>query len=868
MAQKMKTLSTWKTGFRLGKTSSFLPAYSGSKIKLSLLVPCFNEEKRILKKFDQIYRFLASNVTSFEIILINDGSKDKTEEVLQKITKKYKKVFLIGYSPNKGKGFALKEGVKIAKGEVIGFTDADFAISLNKLPEVLELLNKNQADIVIGNRKSSQSNLKSKPDNIRRFLSFLHSQINNFLLDLGPVKDTLCGFKFFKRSVAKDLFSSIKIHRWFFDLEILIKAREKKLKIIQTPVSWEEVKGGQVKILNAIKTSLKEHLIIYSEFFNLRIFTVLILFLTFLILFPFFINPQSLTKRNGDYSDLVWPDYFFIRKTIVENKQIPLWNPTLFSGIPEVANPQSPLIYPPNFLAIIFPLDIAIVLLIFLHVLISAIYLFRFSKENLKWSNISSLVFALGISFSPFYWTKFSVGHLSMGFAMLLSGPILFYGYKVFEKFTVKNLILVTIFLSLQYLNYPTIWYYTLLFSVLTILFTSKDLRKTVLVVISGLLSLVLIAPIFLIQLQASSWITRSELSIVDLSVPIWSLKRFLASVLIPSNFLTKDLETEVWLYPSIFLILAALFGWFRARLKYKLASLLIFSLVVLITLGNRTPVFAILAKILPGFSFLRVSTRDWFIFIISSSFLAAWFIGKTHSRIKNLLVFMIVSDLIIFSILRIWFVPKIMSFQTSQNLDLLKSSANYRYYCTSRCISARDSLPLGINTADGYHLIILKNYRSALSQAGGYNPPSYTGNIPSPESFGAQPNALELGQFNVGFVLSSYPLADSAFTKLKTEDGFSLYKNTKALKRIRLINYPGEVTILINTPNYLKINTKSAQNTLVLADSFFPGWEVWVDKNQKKIKLYDSWAMSVDLESGDHLVEFFYRPFNHILER
>lgn len=840
------------------------------EIILSLIIPCFNEEKRILKKFDRVYKLLKSNIKSFEVILVNDGSKDYTESVLKKITSKYNNTRLLSYFPNKGKGFAVKKGVVEARGKVIGFTDADFAINLEPLPQVIKDILVNNIDIVIGNRKTSQSNLENKPDFIRRLFSFLHSRINNYFLNLGSVKDTLCGFKFFEKHIAKSLFSDLKIYRWFFDLEIIIKANLKKYRIKQQPVKWEEVQGGQVKIFDAIKTSLKEHFIIYTTFFNFKIYTFLVIGLTFFILIPFLLSPEGLTKRNGDWSDLVWPDYYFIRKSILEDKQIPLWNPTIFSGIPEIANPQSPLIYPLNFLTLILPLDIGIVFLIGLHVILSALFLYKLGKELLGWSNVSSIILSLGITFSPFYWSKFSIGHLSMAFAMLLVSPVLYFSFSLLKKFKISTFLILTIFLSLMYLNYPTIWYYTNFFGLLAVLLIFRSISKILIYLTVAIFSLVLIFPIFLIQLQAAEYITRSQLAISDLSIPIWSIKRFISSIIIPSNF-SKDLETEVWMYPSIVLLTTAILGIIKAKRKYFITSIILLILVSLLTLGSRTPIFELFARFVPGFSYLRVSTRDWFIFIIIIAFFGAYFINKLSSRYQLILGSFIIFDLVFFSIFRFWSVPQVMQYKVNQDLNklLINNVNDYRYYCTGRCLSARDTLPLSINSADGYHLLILKSYREELSKAGGFAPPKYTGNIPSTENYGAQPKSDEIGKFGVKYIISDYELADQNFNRTKQAGKYILYENEIARKRFYFENNLGEIEVLELKANSVILNVKTTNfDKLIIADSYYPGWEVKVNGEMVQLEKYQNWAKAINVKAGEHLIKLEFKPFNNLIIR
>src|SRR5258708_5667967 len=137
------------------------------KIDLSLIIPCFNEQKRLPKRFTNSYKFLFTHFKNLEIIFVNDGSTDNTEKMLQTLVSKFKNTKLITYSKNHGKGYAIKQGVAIAQGEIIGFTDADFAVDLIGVTAAFKSI-KNGADIVIGDRNASDSKLINKPNVKRR----------------------------------------------------------------------------------------------------------------------------------------------------------------------------------------------------------------------------------------------------------------------------------------------------------------------------------------------------------------------------------------------------------------------------------------------------------------------------------------------------------------------------------------------------------------------------------------------------------------------------------------------------------------------------------------------------------------------------
>lgn len=841
------------------------------KIDLSIIIPCFNEEKRLLARFPGAYKFFNDHFSSYELIFVNDGSSDQTEKILKKIASEVSHVKVVSYAINRGKGYAISQGVKSAQGEIVGYMDADFSISLQEVEPFISLI-RSGVDIVIADRSDRESSIKNKPNILRRFLGNSLGLFNRVMLDLGSIQDSQCGFKFFKGNVAKKLFSTLTVYRWLFDMEILLKARSENLKIIKKPVLWEDVKNSKVSIFKDLPSVTKDLLKIYCHFFNLRIFLLLVTFVILVIFLPYIINPKSLVMRNGDFSDLVWPDYYFIRTSIYKFHQIPFWNPTIFGGIPEIANPESKILYLPNYLTLILPLELGIVVLLIGHLIFSAGFLFLFSKRALGFNNFAAIATSLSFTFSPFFWGKISVGHTSQLFATLLSPAILYYGYLLLEKFKFKYVLFLSILLGFQYLNHPTIWYYTNFFGVVLLFFLmliGKPKIRLLRPIACAVLAVILISPIILIQFKTGPLITRTLINIDDLAIPVWSIQRFTKSIIIPSNFLS-DNETESWLYPALTGLLFAALGFLAQprRVKYFLGVVLLF--VILITLGQRTPVFNLAAKYLPGFSLLRVSTRIWFVMVALISVLTGFGVKSLTGKKAYIAGLLLVVDLLIFSSIRLWALPDIMQYKPIVDLSTLLPSeglSEYKIYCTKRCLSARETLPKGISTADGYHVLILRNYANVLSDAGGFSNPKYTGNLPTINDTDAEPNAEKIGELSVKWVVSDRKLKDSKLINIKKENGFLLYENLNAKPRVRFADGNGIPQLIEDTPNSIKIKT-SREGTLIIADSFYPGWKGAIDGKPADLSEYNQWSRSINVPGGDHIVELRFSPFSLLIDK
>ncbi len=206
-------------------------------MKLSVIIPAFNEEKRIVKTLEEIREFLKD--FDHEIIVVDDGSTDGTSAFAN-----------ISYKENMGKGYAIKKGVEHATGDLILFIDADNATPIEELTKFLKI----DADVVIGSRYLPESRIERKQSKLRIFIGRLGNLVISFLV-IKNIKDTQCGFKLFKKTVAKELFSELQTYRFGFDIEILARAQKKRMKIVEVPVTWLHNNNSRVRpIRDALKT--------------------------------------------------------------------------------------------------------------------------------------------------------------------------------------------------------------------------------------------------------------------------------------------------------------------------------------------------------------------------------------------------------------------------------------------------------------------------------------------------------------------------------------------------------------------------------------------------------------------------------------
>lgn len=225
-----------------------------SKIKFSVIVPCYNEEKRFQKGFQHYYLYLSKQKYPWELILVNDGSRDNTLELMKKVALGKPRIKILSHQPNRGKGFAIVSAVKAATGKYILFTDLDHSVPIETIDSFYPYLEKG-FDIVIGSRRVEGSKILVHQNFLRETLGRGFTLLVRFLIDF-KIRDATCGFKAFENKVAKRIFEKITIYDWAFDAEIIFIAKKLKLKLAQAPVSWSDVRGTKVSLKKDILRSL------------------------------------------------------------------------------------------------------------------------------------------------------------------------------------------------------------------------------------------------------------------------------------------------------------------------------------------------------------------------------------------------------------------------------------------------------------------------------------------------------------------------------------------------------------------------------------------------------------------------------------
>jgi glycosyltransferase involved in cell wall biosynthesis len=220
---------------------------SNSTILISVIMPAYNEGKKIGANLIEAINTFNSLGHPFELIVVNDGSTDETSTEVHKVELEHPEVTLVTYTKNGGKGNALKEGWKYAHGDLITFIDADLELHPKQLKGFLEVMDTQKVDIVIGSKRHPESIINYPIK--RRVMSRCYNLLVRSLFQCN-LTDTQPGLKLFKREVLTKEFPKVFVKRYAFDLELLLNALKDGYTIAEAPISINFVRenGGRIRL--------------------------------------------------------------------------------------------------------------------------------------------------------------------------------------------------------------------------------------------------------------------------------------------------------------------------------------------------------------------------------------------------------------------------------------------------------------------------------------------------------------------------------------------------------------------------------------------------------------------------------------------
>jgi dolichyl-phosphate beta-glucosyltransferase len=214
--------------------------------ELSIIIPAYNEELRLPATLSSIAAYTRSSKRRIEVIVVDDGSHDKTVAVAEQFRNEIPSLRVVSNGENRGKGYSVRHGMQEARGEIVLFTDADLSAPIEEVEKLLPAMKTN--DVAIGSRAMDRSQITVHESPFREFAGIIFNKIVRLILWL-PFVDTQCGFKAFRREPCKIIFEQQTIERFGFDPELLYLARHHGLRSVEISVRWGHSPATKVSMM-------------------------------------------------------------------------------------------------------------------------------------------------------------------------------------------------------------------------------------------------------------------------------------------------------------------------------------------------------------------------------------------------------------------------------------------------------------------------------------------------------------------------------------------------------------------------------------------------------------------------------------------
>mgnify|MGYP001824752780 CR=1 FL=1 len=211
---------------------------------LSIVIPAYNEARRLPETLAHLDRWLGSTTLRTEILIVDDGSTDRTTEVAREAGAEGIRLFR--HEPNRGKGYAVRRGMLAARGERRLMTDADLSTPIEELPRLMRELD-HGAEVAIGSRAVAGARIEVHQPAYREAMGRVFNRLVQLLL-LPGLKDTQCGFKLFSARAAEEAFGACRLDGFSFDVEALFVARRRGRRLVEVPVVWRNDEASRVSL--------------------------------------------------------------------------------------------------------------------------------------------------------------------------------------------------------------------------------------------------------------------------------------------------------------------------------------------------------------------------------------------------------------------------------------------------------------------------------------------------------------------------------------------------------------------------------------------------------------------------------------------
>jgi dolichyl-phosphate beta-glucosyltransferase len=226
---------------------------------ISIVIPAYDEADRLEGPLEHVFEFLKTGSINGEIIVIDDGSRDRTRAAAEDVFARHPGITsrIISYEPNRGKGYAVRTGLKDTRADVALFSDADLSTPIEELPKLVDPIRNNEFDVTFGSRAIDRSLIGTHQPWRREQGGKVINLIIRKMAGL-PFTDTQCGFKAFNMTRFRPLLDVMTIDRFGFDVEFLFVASYHGLRLKEIPVRWNNVEGSKVNVVRDTKRMFSE----------------------------------------------------------------------------------------------------------------------------------------------------------------------------------------------------------------------------------------------------------------------------------------------------------------------------------------------------------------------------------------------------------------------------------------------------------------------------------------------------------------------------------------------------------------------------------------------------------------------------------
>lgn len=597
--------------------------------------------------------------------------------------------------------------------------------------------------------------------------------------------------------------------------------------------------------------------------------SILVIILTCLFFFaPFLKNPRILTAKDNDLGRTYIPIIVFTRDSFYSHKQIPLWRLDQLMGESFIGNPISSIFYPANITFLIKDSNYAAIIYLYLHIALAGVSTF-FLAKSFKLSDTAATAAAIFYALSFKMLAHLEAGHMTMIAAASFIPPALLTLRNLMAGLNLKWLTIGSMSGAFMFFTYPTIFYYTVIF--LIIYWFSHQLtfrlRQHIPLLILGLVTLALSAIALFPQLEFAPLSTRSNLKLEDIAVPLWNIKMFTQSLLFPYKILT-DLNHEAFLYLGAVPTLLATLGFLKLRAPQKTILILFGSLALLFAAGTSTPLFSLAYDYVPLLKYSRVTTRFWFIIALITALLSAHAIN--NFKLKRLTLFLILFFLIESAFIFYRRIDKIpsLNFKSESLYQYLANDKDFfRVYCTTHCLNPQLASKYNIQVLDGENPIQDASFVKFLQKAGNYSwnqfavifPPYQVWQVANPPI----PDAQVLGQVNVKYVASTYPINNPELVYINNFDGVYLYKNNLSKRRAFFEDDNTQVEISKYSPNKIELifQPEPVVRKLIVADNYYKDWFAYINYEKHQVLPADNQSRLIIIPPNASEVELKFQP-------